>query len=78
MGLSLTELLQRLAASEEALRTDFDQPLDTTSEAQSDREALVQHQAELTRELRRRRFLRQRPGHEAERRPSAAWPPPPW
>ena len=71
--LSVRELLQRLAACEEALRTPLpgEQP-------PAERQALLRDEAAISGELQRRRHLRHPRQRAAGRRPSAAWPPPPW
>lgn len=109
--LSLRELLQRLAACEEALRTPpapgGDGPLSVTGGPRTRgprsagvgspwwaspgpgsadpaarggdaREDVLRTQAAISRELQRRRHLRHPRQNGAERRRSAAWPPPPW
>ena len=109
--LSVRELLQRLAACEEALRDPVpaadrlsspgssagSRPAKRGSvrrtagrhalgagmpmpgqQAPAERQVLLRDEAAISRELQRRRHLR-RPGqHATGRRPSAAWPPPPW
>lgn len=70
--LTLRELLQRLATSEEALRSS------RLTGFTPERETVLQDQARIARELRRRRHLRRVPAHGEERRRSAAWPRPPW
>jgi hypothetical protein len=74
--LSLRELLQRLAACEESLRST--QPVQAVHDGLRDREEVLQDEARITRELRRRRHLRRLRPHPEERRHSAAWPRPPW
>jgi hypothetical protein len=66
--LSQRELIQRLAASEDLMQRLPHGHADDVVEAS--RRALLDQQSALVRELRQRRLAR--------RRPSAAWPPPPW
>ncbi|MFC8504378.1 hypothetical protein ACFUC1_18635 [Pedococcus sp. NPDC057267] len=112
--LSVRELLQRLAACEEELRSPLpEDPLSSPASSAgspaglaagargsgrhvagrqapgaglsmpgqqppAERQALLREEAAISRELQRRRHLRHPRQHAAERRPSAAWPPPPW
>lgn len=74
--LSVRELLQRLAAYEEALRAAPPEPAARAPGAAPDRQTLLDDQDKITGELRRRRHLGSLNGVERPR--SAAWPPPPW
>ena len=112
--LSMRELLQRLAACEEALRAPLPERLSSPGspgsspgspasgrgsvrrvaghpvpgtgaglpmpgqQAPAERQAILRDEAAISRELQRRRHLRHPRQHAADRRPSAAWPPPPW
>ncbi|KRE55418.1 hypothetical protein [Phycicoccus sp. Soil748] len=74
--LTLRDLLQRLAACEEALRSPG--AAGSVRAGSPEREAVLHDQARITQELRRRRHLRRLHPHGEERRRSAAWPRPPW
>jgi hypothetical protein len=73
--LTVRELFQRLAACEEALWPTPE--YDAGQVDGRERRNLLQSEARILRELRRRRRLHAH-GHGAARRSSAAWPPPPW
>jgi hypothetical protein len=74
-SLSLSELLQRLAACEEALRADPWTVLEPAAQEPPERQALLEAQTEVTRELRRRRLLRRQEGGQGvERQPAPAGP----
>ena len=72
-SLSVRELVQCLAACEEALWSGREGGLLGAEE----RRTLLGRQARLVRELRRRRLSQGNGAGDARRR-SAAWPPPPW
>ncbi|GAA2162923.1 hypothetical protein [Pedococcus bigeumensis] len=75
--LSVRELLSDLTSCEDALREDPSGVADADSSAvAADRRELLHQREQIVRELRRRRHLRG--AGQAERRRSAAWPPPPW
>jgi hypothetical protein len=74
--LSLRELLQRLATCEESLHSA--RVTGVANHSSPEREAVLDDQARITQELRRRRHLRRLRPQVEERRHSAAWPRPPW
>ena len=75
--LSVRELLLSLTSCADALREGpVGVAVADLPETAADRRAILHREAQIVRELRRRRHFRGA-GHP-ERRRSAAWPPPPW